>query len=137
MPRILAIDYGKKRSGIAVTDPLKIIATGLTAVNTHELRDFLKRYMSSEAVEKVIIGLPKNLDGGDTDATAAVRSFIRLFKKDHPAIPLETVDESFTSKLAVQALIESGVKKKDRQNKKVVDEMAATIILQDYLKQLG
>ncbi len=134
MPRILSIDYGKKRTGIAVTDPLQIIATGLTTVDSHQLRTFLKDYFSREEVERVIIGLPQNLDGSDTDATKPVKDFIRLFRKDNPGIPIETVDERFTSKMAVQALIASGVKKQERRNKKLVDEMAATIMLQEYLQ---
>ena len=134
MGRILAIDYGKKRTGIAATDPLQIIANGLTTVDTHLLRNFLKDYCTSEEVERVIIGLPKNLDDSDTDATKPVKDFIRLFRKDHPAIPIETVDERYTSKMAVQAMLESGVKKKDRQDKKRIDEMAATIMLQEYLQ---
>lgn len=134
MGRILAIDYGKKRTGIAATDPLQIIANGLTTVDTHTLRIFLKDFCAKEEVERVIIGLPKNLDDSDTDATKPVKDFIRLFRKDHPSIPIETVDERYTSKMAVQALIESGVKKKDRQDKKLIDEMAATIMLQEYLQ---
>jgi putative Holliday junction resolvase len=134
MGRILAIDYGKKRTGIAATDPLQIIANGLTTVDTHMLRNFLKDFCAKEEVERVIIGLPKNLDDGDTDATKPVKDFIRLFRKDHSSIPIETVDERYTSKMAVQALIESGVKKKGRQDKKLIDEMAATIMLQEYLQ---
>ena len=134
MGRILAIDYGKKRTGIAATDPLQIIANGLTTVDTHMLRNFLKDYCTNEVVERVIIGLPKNLDDSETDATKPVKDLIRLFRKDHPAIPIETVDERYTSKMAVQALLESGVKKKDRQDKKRIDEMAATIMLQEYLQ---
>lgn len=134
MARILAIDYGKKRTGIAATDPLQIIANGLTAVDTLQLRPFLKDYLAKEEVERVIIGLPKNLDDSDTDATKLVKDFIRLFRKDHPAIPIETVDERYTSKMAAQAMVESGVKKKDRQDKKRIDEMAATIMLQEYLQ---
>jgi putative Holliday junction resolvase len=133
MPRILSIDYGGKRTGIAVTDPLQIIATGLTAVDTKDLFPFLKDYFQKEAVEKVIVGLPYSLDGSDTHATPLVKAFVIKFRKDFPAIPIETVDEQFTSRLAVKALIDSGVKKKDRRNKKLVDEMSATIILQEYL----
>lgn len=134
MARIMAIDYGKKRTGIAVTDPLQIIATGLTTVDSHQLRPWLKDYFSRETVERVIIGMPVALDGTDTDATKPVKDFMRLFRKDHPAIPLETVDERYTSKMAMQALIDSGVKKKDRRQKGLVDEMAATIMLQEYLQ---
>lgn len=133
MPRILSIDYGGKRTGLAVTDPLKIIATGLTAVDTKDLFSYLKEYFAKEPVEKVIIGMPKHADGNDTHATPLVKGFITRFKKEFPLIPIETVDEQFTSKLAVRALIDSGVSKKDRRNKKLVDEMSATIILQEYL----
>jgi putative Holliday junction resolvase len=133
MPRILSIDYGGKRTGLAVTDPLQIIATGLTAVDTKDLMPFLKAYFAREEVEKVIVGLPTHADGNDTHATPLVRGFIARFKKEFPAIAIQTVDEQFTSKLAVRALIDSGVSKKDRRDKKIVDEMAATIILQEYL----
>ncbi|HSC52115.1 MAG TPA: Holliday junction resolvase RuvX [Phnomibacter sp.] len=136
MARIMALDYGKKRTGVAVTDPLQIIATGLTTVDSHQLRPWLNSYFAQETVEKVVIGLPVNLDESDTDGTKPVKDFIRLFKKDHPAIPIITVDERYTSKMAVRAMIDSGVKKKDRRDKKRVDEMAATIMLQDYLQSL-
>lgn len=136
MARIVALDYGKKRTGVAVTDPLQIIATGLTTVDSQQLRPWLKDYFSKEMVEKVIIGMPVNLDGSDTDGTKPVKDFIRLFKKDHPAIAIATVDERYTSKMAVKALIESGVKKMDRREKGLVDEMAATLMLQDYLQTL-
>lgn len=133
MARILAIDYGGKRTGLAVTDPLQIIATGLTAVDTKDLLNYLRAYFSKEEVEKVIIGMPAHADGNDTHATPLVKGFITRFRKEFPAIPILPVDEQFTSKLAVRALIESGVNKKDRRNKKLVDEMSATIILQEYL----
>ena len=133
MARILSIDYGGKRTGLAVTDPLQIIATGLTAVDTKDLMDYLKAYFSKEPVEKVIIGMPTHADGNATHATPLVKGFITRFKKEFPLIPIQEVDEQFTSKLAVRALIDSGVSKKDRRNKKLVDEMAATIILQEYL----
>ncbi len=137
MARIMALDYGKKRTGVAVTDPLQIIASGLTTVDSHGLRPWLKNYFATEAVERVIIGLPLSLDGEATDGTKPVKDFIRLFKKDHPTIPIETVDERYTSKMAVQALIETGVKKKDRREKGRIDEMAATLMLQEYLQQKG
>ncbi len=133
MARILAIDYGKKRCGIAVTDPLQMIATGLTTVEALQLRPWLKAYFQKETVEKVIIGMPLALDGSDTDGTKPVRDFIRLFKKDHPKVPIETVDEQFTSKMASKAIFESGLKRKDRQNKALIDEVAATIMLQSYM----
>ena len=134
MGRIMALDYGTKRTGIAVTDPLQIIATGLTTLQSHALRPWLMAYFAKEPVDKVVIGLPLALDGSDTDGTKPVRDFIRLFKKDHPTIPIETVDEQFTSKLAFDAIIGSGVKKKARKDKGLIDEVAATLILQSYLK---
>ncbi len=134
MGRIMALDYGKKRTGVAVTDPLQIIATGLTTVESHALRPWLKEYFSREVVDRVIIGLPFALDGGETDGTKPVKDFIRLFKKDHPAVPIETVDEQFTSKMAMEAIIQSGVKKKSRKDKGLIDEVAATLILQGYLQ---
>ena len=136
MSRILAIDYGLKRTGLAVTDPLKIIATGLTTVESKQLIAFLKDYFSKEEVELMIIGEPKNLDDSDTHATQLVRNIIKELQKNFPAIPVKTVDERFTSKMASRAMIEMGLKKKQRQNKALVDEIAATIMLQDYLKHV-
>jgi putative Holliday junction resolvase len=133
MGRILALDYGKKRTGIAVTDPLKIIAQGLTTIDTQQLFDFLKDYISKENTERIIIGLPFNLDGTPTHSTAAVQHCIRRLKNTFPDIPVTPVDESHTSRMASQAMVEMGMKKKDRQKKGVIDEIAATIILQEYL----
>jgi putative Holliday junction resolvase len=137
MPRILCIDYGKKRTGIAVTDPLKIIASALTTVETRELFPFLKNYFLKELVELVLIGEPKNLDDSDTHATPLVHQFIKKFKKDFPLMKIETVDERYTSKLAVQSMIEMGMKKKDRQKKENIDQIAAAIMLQEYLRTLS
>jgi putative Holliday junction resolvase len=134
MSRILAIDYGLKRTGLAVTDPLKIIATGLTTVESKQLIAFLKDYFSKEEVELMIIGEPKNLDDSDTHATQLVRNTMKELQKNFPTIPVKTVDERFTSKMASRAMIEMGLKKKQRQNKALVDEIAATIMLQEYLK---
>ncbi|WP_343692058.1 Holliday junction resolvase RuvX [Chitinophaga sp.] len=134
MGRILAIDYGKKRTGLAVTDPLQIIATGLTTIPSQTLIPYLKKYFETEQVELILIGEPKNLDGSDTDATALVAECVRILKKNFPAMPLKQVDERFTSKMAFQTMIDSGLKKKDRQNKALVDEISATIILQEYLR---
>ena len=134
MPRIIAIDYGLKRTGIAVTDPLKIIATGLTTVNSKELITFLKNYFSKEEVELVIIGEPKNMDDSDTHATPLVKKFITEFQKLFSKIPIKKVDERFTSKMASQAMIDMGLKKMQRRDKKLIDEIAATIILQEYLQ---
>jgi putative Holliday junction resolvase len=134
LPRILAIDYGLKRTGLAVTDPLKIIATGLTTIASKQLISFLKNYFSKENVELIIIGEPKNLDDSDTHATQLVRNTIKDLQKNFPSIPVKTVDERFTSKMASRAMIEMGLKKKQRQNKALVDEIAATIMLQDFLQ---
>lgn len=133
MGRILALDYGKKRTGIAVTDPLKIIAQGLTTIDTQQLFDFLKDYISKENTERIIIGLPFNLDGTPTHSTAAVQHCIRRLKNTFPDIPVTPVDEAHTSRMASQAMVEMGMKKRDRQKKGTIDEIAATIILQEYL----
>ena len=134
MPRILSIDYGLKRTGLAVTDPLQIIATGLTTVESKQLIPFLKDYFAREEVELIIIGEPKNWDDTDTQATPLVEKCIKDLQKNFPAIPIKKVDERFTSKMASQAMIEMGMKKKKRQNKALVDEIAATILLQEYLR---
>ncbi|MBD0331585.1 MAG: Holliday junction resolvase RuvX [Chitinophagaceae bacterium] len=134
MGRILSIDYGMKRTGLAVTDPLKIIATGLGTVNSSELMTFLKNYFLKEHVELIIIGKPLNWDESPTHATPLVEKVIKQLRKNFPAIPVKEVDERNTSKLASQAMIEMGMKKKQRQNKAAVDEIAATILLQEYLQ---
>ena len=133
MPRIIAIDYGLKRTGLAVTDPLKIIATGLTTVESSKLISFLKDYFKKENVELILIGEPKNLDDSDTHATPLVRQIIIKLQKEFPAIPIQTVDERYSSKMASRAMIDMGMKKKQRQNKALVDEISATILLQAYL----
>jgi putative holliday junction resolvase len=131
--RILAIDYGKKRTGIAVTDPLQIIAQGLTTVDTHMALVFLKDYMQKEQVETIIIGDPRNLDDSETDATAAAAEFTKKLKRHFPAVKIVTVDERYSSKMASRAMIDMGMKKKDRQKKGMVDEVAATLLLQEFL----
>jgi putative Holliday junction resolvase len=136
MSRILAIDYGGKRTGLAVTDPLKIIATGLTTIESKQLIPFLKKYFSEKQVELIIIGEPKNWDDSDTHATPLVHKAVKELEKTFPSIPIKKVDERFTSKMASQAMIEMGLKKKQRQNKALVDEIAATIMLQEYLRGL-
>ena len=133
MARILALDYGGKRTGIAVTDPLQIIASALTTVETASLWTFLAEYFAKEEVERVLVGWPTHADGNDTHATPLVRSFREDWEKRYPAIPLLAVDERFTSKLAVRAMIAGGMKQKDRQQKENVDKMSAVILLQDYL----
>ncbi len=136
MSRILCIDYGGKRTGIAVTDPLQIIATALTTVDTKELIPFLKKYFTQEAVELILIGEPLNLDDTATHATPLVKAAIIKLKKEFPAIPIQTVDERYTSKMATRAMIEMGMKKKDRQIKGNTDQIAATIMLQEYLQSI-
>jgi len=133
--RILAIDFGKKRCGIAVTDELQIIASGLTTVNTPDIIPFLKKYFSQEKVEKVIIGDPKQKDGNPSEGAVYVNAFVVEFEKTFPLIPIERVDERYTSKMAFQSMIESGLSKKKRQNKALIDEIAATLILQEYLNR--
>lgn len=135
MARIICIDYGLKRTGLAVTDPLQIIATGLTTVNSPELIPFLKSYFAREQVELIVIGEPKNLDDSDTHATPLVHKIIKQFQKEFPQIPVTTVDERYTSKMAKDAMLQMGMKKKDRRNKKIVDEIAATIMLQEFMSQ--
>jgi putative Holliday junction resolvase len=137
MARIMAIDYGGKRTGIAVTDPLQIIATGLTTIESKELIPFLKKYFSEEQVELIIIGEPKNWDESDTHGTPLVRDAIKKLEKEFPAMPIKKVDERFTSKMAKNAMLEMGMKKKDRRIKGNVDVIAATIILKGYLDTLA
>jgi putative holliday junction resolvase len=136
MARILAIDYGGKRTGLAVTDPLQIIATGLTTIESKELIPFLKKYLGEEPVKLIIIGLPKNWDESDTHGTPLVEAAIKKIQKEFPAIPLKTVDERYTSKMAKDAMLEMGMKKKYRRVKGNVDVIAATIILQEYLQSI-
>lgn len=135
MPRVLAIDYGAKRTGIAVTDEMKIIASGLTTIPTADLFDFLKQYFTTEKVERVLVGEPKQMNGQPSESAEMIEKFIQKFGQTFPLIPLEKVDERFTSKMAFQTMIDSGLKKKQRQNKALIDEIAATILLQDYLSR--
>ena len=137
MARILSIDYGLKRTGIAVTDPLQIIATGLTTLHSKELIPFLKEYFIKEQVELIIIGWPTNWDDSATHATPLVEKAIKELQKNFPQMPLKKVDERYTSKMAKDAMLEMGMKKKDRRNKALVDEIAATIMLQEYLRSAG
>ena len=137
MPRILAIDYGLKRTGLAVTDPLQIIATGLTTVESKQLIPFLKDYFLREPVELIIIGEPKNWDDTDTHATPLVEKCIRDLQKNFPQLPIKKVDERYTSKMAKDAMLEMGMKKMQRRNKALVDEIAATIMLQEYMRSVS
>ena len=133
MPRILAIDYGMKRTGIAVTDELQIIASGLTTIPSETAIAFLKDYFAKEKVCKVLIGEPKQMNGQPSESSEIIEKFVFKFKKEFPDMSLERSDERFTSKMAFQTMIDSGLNKKQRQNKALVDEIAATIMLQDYL----
>ncbi|MEY8869075.1 Holliday junction resolvase RuvX [Meridianimaribacter flavus] len=133
MARILAIDFGTKRTGIAVTDELQIIASGLTTVETKDLFAFLKEYVSNESVELFVIGEPKRLNNEASESEVAIKPFIDKIMKTFPDIPFTRVDERFTSKMAFQTMIDSGLTKKQRKNKALVDEISATIILQSYL----
>lgn len=133
MARILAIDFGTKRTGIAVTDELQIIASGLTTVSTNDLISFLKEYTSKENVELFVIGKPKQMNNSDSESESFILSFLDKLSKQFPSIPYTRVDERFTSKMAFQTMIDSGLKRKQRQNKALIDEISATIILQSYL----
>lgn len=134
MSRILAIDYGKKRTGIAVTDILQMIANGLTTVSTPELMDFILDYVKKEPVERIVVGYPKQMNNEDSENMKRITPFVNQLRKKLPEIPVEWVDERFTSVLAHQAMLAGGLKKKARQNKALVDEISATIILQSYLE---
>lgn len=134
MGRLLAIDYGKKRTGIAVTDTLQLIANGLTTVPTHELLAFILDYVSKEPVERILVGLPKQMNNEASENMKRIETFVRSLQKKLPDIPVEYVDERFTSVLAHRAMLDAGLKKKDRQNKALVDEISATIILQSYME---
>lgn len=133
MARILSIDYGLKRTGIAVTDDFQIIASGLTTIPSTEIIPFLKAYFLKESVDTVLIGEPKQMNGLPSESTEIIEKFISQFHTEFPNMKMERVDERFTSKMAFQTMIDSGLKKKQRQNKGLIDEIAATILLQDYL----
>ena len=134
MARIISIDYGKKRTGLAVTDPLQLIAGGLATISTHELFDYLAGYVQREQVERIVIGEPRQPNGQPSENMARVEQFVNRWRKAMPQIPIEYYDERFTSVLAHQAMLEGGLRKKARQDKALVDEISATIILQDYMR---
>ena len=134
MARIVCIDYGGKRTGIAVTDPLQIIATGLTTIESRQLIPFLKKYFATEQVEKIVIGMPKNWDETDTHGTPLVKAAIKKLQKEFPVMPIIEVDERYTSKMAKAAMLEMGMKKSDRRVKGNVDVIAATIMLQEFMR---
>ena len=136
MGRLLAIDYGTKRTGLAVSDTLKIIANGLTTVPTHTLFDYLKSYIAKEDIECIVVGMPKQMNNEYSENMKHVRPFVKKLETIYPHIKIELYDERFTSVMAQQAMIDGGLKKKDRQNKALVDQISATIILQSYLESL-
>jgi putative Holliday junction resolvase len=137
MGRIMAIDYGRKRVGIAVTDELQLIANGLTTVAAHEIFPFLRLYLQQEKVDSIAVGEPKQMNNQPSESLQFIIPFVNKLKKEFPGIPVEMVDERFTSKMAFQTMIDAGLKKKDRQNKELVDTISATIILQSYLSQIS
>lgn len=134
MGRLLAIDYGRKRTGVAVSDPLQLIANGLATVPTHQLLTYILDYVARESVERILVGLPKQMNNEASESMAYIEPFVRSLKKRLPEMPVEYVDERFTSVLAHRAMLDGGLKKKDRQNKALVDEISATIILQSYME---
>ncbi|HKM44586.1 MAG TPA: Holliday junction resolvase RuvX [Dysgonamonadaceae bacterium] len=134
MARLLAIDYGRKRTGIAVSDTLQIIANGLTTVPSHTTIAFLKDYVAKEPVERIIIGMPRQMNYEESESMQYIKPFVKKLQKELPTIPVEYFDERFTSKMAFQTMIDGGVKKKKRQNKALVDEISATIILQGFME---
>jgi putative holliday junction resolvase len=134
MGRVVAIDFGTKRVGLACTDPLKIIASPLDTVHSKDVIQFLKNFDAKEGIETLVLGMPKNLSNEDTNATQHVKHFLNLLKKNFPATPIEIIDERFTSKIAFETMISGGVKKMDRRNKETIDKISATIILQSFLE---
>ena len=137
MARIMSIDYGQKRTGIAVSDPLQMIANGLTTVDTAQLLDFIADYLSKEQVERIVVGYPKQTNGEDSENMKRITPFVNRLRKLYPTITVELYDERFTSVLAHRAIIESGIGRKARQDKALVDKISATIILQDYMETLS
>lgn len=133
----MAIDYGSKRVGIAVTDPSQIIATGLTTVHSKDVVEFLKKYFTSEKVDCIVVGEPKRMNNQPSDVERLIEPFIKQLNKTFPEMPVKRMDERFTSKMAFQAMIDGGLKKKDRQNKETVDMVSATIILQSYMEMMS
>jgi putative Holliday junction resolvase len=137
MGRVLCLDYGRKRVGIAVTDPLRIIASGLVTVPTHTIRDYLKTYLASEEVDRLVVGYPKTVRNEPSEAVRYIDPFIKWFRKEFPAIPVDLYDERFTSRMAERSLLEAGVPKSGRRDKSLVDKVSASLILQSYLDAAG
>lgn len=136
MARIIALDYGKQRTGIAVTDELQLIASGLATVETKDLLQFLKDYVEQENIARIVVGEPKQLDNTPSESEVSIQSFLKKLKTSFPLIPIDRQDERFTSKVAFQTMIEAGLKKKQRRNKELIDEISATLILQSYLNRI-
>lgn len=137
MGRLLAIDYGRRRTGIAVTDTMQIVANGLTTVATHQLLTFLKQYTTKEPIDRIIVGLPKQMNNQPSESMRYIEPFLRQLAKELPQIPVDMYDERFTSVLAHRAMLDGGMKKTARRDKAIVDEISATIILNDYLESRG
>lgn len=137
MGRILAFDIGKKRTGVAVTDPLKIVANGLSTIPTHTIIDFISSYINKESVELLVVGYPVQMNNTPSEAVNYINPVLKRIEKVFPNLKIELIDERFTSKMAMQAMIDGGMKKKDRQNKATVDTISATIILQSYMESLS
>lgn len=135
MPRVMAFDYGTKRIGVAVTDPLQIIATGLTTIHPKDVIEYIKKYQQTESIETFVVGQPKQLDGSDSQSAQHVRGFVTILKKNFPGIAIEMIDERFTSKMASAAIAQSGMKKTDRQKKELIDTVSAVLILQTYMQK--
>ncbi|PPL01716.1 Holliday junction resolvase RuvX [Parapedobacter indicus] len=133
--RIMAFDYGTKRVGMAVTDPLQLIATALETVHARDVQDYVKAYVAREEVEVFVVGMPRQLDGSDSESAQHVKGFVRSLRSAFPAIPVETIDERFTSKIASASIAQSGMTKKKRQDKSLIDSVSAVIILQSYLER--
>ncbi len=136
MARIIALDFGKQRTGIAVTDELQLIASGLTTVNTKDLLNYLKEYVSVENIAGIVVGEPRQMDNTPSESEELIQVFLKKLKATFPSINIDRQDERFTSKLAFQSMLEAGVKKKRRQKKELIDEISATLILQSYLNRI-
>ena len=135
MPRLMSFDFGTKRLGIAVTDPLQIFATGLTTIHPKDIVEFIQKYLLTEQIEAFVVGEPKQMDGTASQSAQHVKGFVTILKKHFPAIPVELIDERFTSKMASATIAQSGLKKSDREKKELVDTISAVIILQSYLER--
>jgi len=136
LARIIALDYGKQRTGIAVTDELQLIASGLATINTEDLLQFLKDYIAKEKIARIVVGEPKQRNSAPSEIETSIQVFLKSLKTSFPLIPIDRQDERFTSKVAVQSMVQGGLKKKQRRNKELIDEISATLILQSYLNRI-